>query len=72
MELDKTKFLIVATETSFLTGLKYVVTYLVCVVSLVLHSRMTNTIAFMHININRVVDFIDQVHKKCLMKVKCI
>ena len=44
-------------------SLKYVLTYLVCVVSLVLHSKMTHTHAFMHINLVRVVDFIDQVHK---------
>ena len=47
-------------------SLKYVLTYLVCVVSLVLHSKMTHTHAFMHINVDRVVDFIDQVHKNVL------
>ena len=47
-------------------SLKYVLTYLVCVVSLVLHSKMTHTHAFMHINLVRVVDFIDQVHKNVL------
>ena len=46
--------------------LKYVLTYLVCVVSLVLHSKMTHTHAFMHINLVRVVDFVDQVHKNVL------
>ena len=47
-------------------SLKYVLTYLVYVVSLVLHSKMTHTHAFMRINLVRVVDFIDQAHKNVL------